>query len=376
MSLALAAVCAIVLVRSRGDSRHSSRFRDTASGRRARSRSTGDHHDVHRTVVVSLRIARQGARHIRRVFQRYLAPSMVERVVENPKLPELGGELRELTVLFCDLRGFTTLSERLGPQTLTRAVNSFLRRPRRRSSNTAARSTSTSAMRSWRSGMRRSISPIIPRWRVAPRCESRKGWQRSTNQWRGSGVPRLEAGIGINTGLCTVGNFGSNRRFDYSAIGDAVNVAARLEGETKTYGMAILLGPETAARVTDFATRPIGSVRCAAVSNRWRSMPSSATRACGAALRSSSVARSACSSARQHRPLLRACANRIGDRHTDPCIRLRQCAPPPGQRVVYYRDAQRGVRTRSRASRKQDRCRHARVSCGKDARAMLCRHSA
>ena len=75
------------------------------------------------------------------------------------------------------------------------------------------------------------------------------------------GLPRLEIGVGINTGVCTVGNFGSPRRFDYSAIGDAVNVAARLEGETKTYGVATLLGPETAAHVPAFATLPVARIR-------------------------------------------------------------------------------------------------------------------
>ena len=80
-------------------------------------------------------------------------------------------------------------------------------------------------------------------------------------EWeREGGLPRLDAGVGLNTGACTVGNFGSTHRFDYSVIGDAVNVAARLESETRKQGFHILLGAETAARVAGFATLPLGPI--------------------------------------------------------------------------------------------------------------------
>lgn len=199
-------------------------------------------------------------RHIRRVFQRYLAPSMVERVVSNPKLPELGGELRELTVLFCDLRGFTTLSERLDPQTLTQAVNSFLQAATDailEHGGTVDKYVGDAVMAFWNAPLDQPDHPLLA-CRAALRIQDNLA---ARNRAVGEGnEPRLEAGIGINTGLCTVGNFGSKHRFDYSAVGDPVNVAARLESATRTYDAAILLGPTTAARITGFVTRPIGSI--------------------------------------------------------------------------------------------------------------------
>ena len=219
------------------------------------------------TTFIGLSLYRYGLldkerRHIRRIFQRYLAPSMVERVVSNPKLPELGGELRELTILFSDLRGFTALSERLGPAALTRVVNAFLDAATEailEHGGTVDKYVGDAIMAFWNAPLDQPDHPALA-CRAALRIRERLE-RLNESVAQDQAFPRLEAGIGINTGLCTVGNFGSNRRFDYSAIGDAVNVAARLEGETKTHGMAILLGPETAARVTDFASLPIGSVR-------------------------------------------------------------------------------------------------------------------
>jgi len=201
-------------------------------------------------------------RHMRRVFRRYLAPQMVDRLVANPKLPELGGEQRELTVLFCDLRGFTALSERLEPTVLTRILNQFL-------------SAATEAILERGGTVDKYVGDAIMAFWNAPldqpnhaelACRAALGIIEKLDAlnaaWaREGGLPTLAAGVGINTGRCTVGNFGSTRRFDYSAIGDAVNVAARLESETRTYAFAILLGPETAARTRDFATLPLGAVR-------------------------------------------------------------------------------------------------------------------
>lgn len=201
-------------------------------------------------------------RHIRSVFQRYLAPNMVDKVVSNQKLPELGGELRDLTILFCDLRGFTALSERLDPTVLTRVVNQFF-------------AVATDAILDQGGTIDKYLGDAIMAFWNAPTdqpdhaalaCRAALRILDKVDTFNESvaldrSLPRLEVGVGINTGPCTVGNFGSSRRFDYSAIGDAVNVAARLERETKTYGIALLLGPETAARVTNFAILPIDRIR-------------------------------------------------------------------------------------------------------------------
>jgi len=193
-------------------------------------------------------------RHIRSVFKRYLAPDMVDRVIDCPKPPELGGELRELTIMFCDLHDFTSLSERLDAATLTRLANAFL-------------SAGTEAILEYGGTIDKYVGDAIMAFWNAPvdqpdhatlACRAAlrvlAKVEAVNESCEHQGLPRCSVGIGINTGRCTVGNFGSKHRFDYSAIGDPVNVASRLEEETKRRGFAILLGPQTAARVPDFAT--------------------------------------------------------------------------------------------------------------------------
>jgi adenylate cyclase len=200
-------------------------------------------------------------RHIRRVFQRYLSPAMVERVVASDQLPQLGGELRELTILFCDLRGFTALSERLDPAALTRVVNGFLQAATDAilaHGGTVDKYVGDAVMAFWNAPLEQPEHATLA-CRAA--LEIRRRIEALNRAPEHRNLPRLEAGIGINTGRCTVGNFGSTHRFDYSAIGDAVNIAARLESETRGHDMAILIGPETAAKVTGLATVSIGTLK-------------------------------------------------------------------------------------------------------------------
>ena len=200
-------------------------------------------------------------RHMRRVFGRYLAPQMVDRLVAEKKLPQLGGEQRELTVLFSDLRGFTALSERLEPTALTAVINSFLSAASEavlEHGGTVDKYIGDCIMAFWNAPL---DQPDHARMACRAALRILEKIDELDRQLAEQGHAPLVAGIGINTGPCIVGNFGSARRLEYSAVGDAVNVASRLEGETKNLGFKILIGPVTAARVSDFALVPLERIR-------------------------------------------------------------------------------------------------------------------
>ena len=184
---------------------------------------------------------------IKKQFEHYLAPAMVKRLQENPSLLKLGGETRELTFLFCDIRGFTPISEKFqdNPQGLTKVINKFLTPMTDiilKNGGTIDKYMGDCIMAFWN-------APIdIPNHRtMAVRTAVEmvhKLKDLNNNMEFGSGNT-LNIGIGINTGNCVVGNMGSKQRFDYSVLGDAVNLASRLEGVSKNYDATIIIGYDT-----------------------------------------------------------------------------------------------------------------------------------
>ena len=196
---------------------------------------------------------------IRNAFSRYLAPDMVDQLAENREGLTLGGQTRTLTLLFTDLRGFTSLSEKYkaDPQGLTTLLNRFLTPlsdaiiERR---GTIDKYMGDAIMAFWNAPLEVRDHPIAA-------CEAALDMrlrlaalnQRLEAEARAAGRPfqPLEIGIGVNTGDCVVGNMGSDRRFDYSALGDAVNLASRIEGLTKQFDIPILVGDATAALCGD-----------------------------------------------------------------------------------------------------------------------------
>ena len=184
---------------------------------------------------------------IKKQFEHYLAPAMVKKLQKNPDLLKLGGDTRELTLLFCDIRGFTPISEQYksDPQGLTKLINRFL-------------TPMTDIIMANGGTIDKYMGDCIMAFWNAPLDveDQRKMAIKSSHQMLAhlkhlnaelgeEGSLPINVGIGLNTGKVVVGNMGSDQRFDYSCLGDAVNLAARLEGQSKEYGMKIILGEET-----------------------------------------------------------------------------------------------------------------------------------
>ncbi|MCG6858671.1 MAG: adenylate/guanylate cyclase domain-containing protein [Salaquimonas sp.] len=209
-------------------------------------------------------------RQIRSAFSQYLSPALVEQLSDDPSRLVLGGETRQLSVLFTDVRGFTSISEsfKANPQGLTRLMNRFLTVMSNailETEGTIDKYMGDAIMAFWNApvdapdhALRACRAALLMRQRVA---ELNATARTEINRTGGS-YHEINIGIGINTGDCVVGNMGSEMRFDYTALGDAVNLASRLEGQSKPFGVPIILGETTAlAAEAEFAMIEIDQVR-------------------------------------------------------------------------------------------------------------------
>ena len=193
-------------------------------------------------------------RQIQGAFGQYLSPALVDRLTDNPHQLVLGGETRELTVLFTDIRGFTTLSEsyRDNPQGLTRLMNEFLTelsQPILDHNGTIDKYMGDAIMAFWNAPVEETdhaykacIAALAMIDTVEALNERRFADPENTPE---PSALRINVGIGINSGPCVVGNMGSRNRFDYTALGDTVNLASRLEGQSKPYGLPVVVGEST-----------------------------------------------------------------------------------------------------------------------------------
>jgi adenylate cyclase len=198
-------------------------------------------------------------RHVRHAFSRYLAPAVVEHLAKHPERLSLGGETRELTVMFSDIRSFTTIAEGLDAHGLTSFLNHYLT-PMTDAilshQGTVDKYMADGIMAFWNAPL---DDPLHAENACRAALAMRMELARLNTQWRaeaekaGHGFTEVRAGVGLNTGLCVVGNLGSDQRFDYSVLGDDANVASRLEGQTKTYRVDIIIGERTASQVRHFA---------------------------------------------------------------------------------------------------------------------------
>lgn len=190
---------------------------------------------------------------INSAFARYLNPQLVKQLSNDPSKLQLGGESRAMTLLFCDIRGFTTISEKFDAQGLTRFINRFLTPMTDlilANSGTIDKYMGDAIMAFWNAPL---DDPEHEFHGCMAALQMRERLQLLNQQWRaeaeaeGQKFIEVNIGIGLNSGICCVGNVGSDQRFDYSVLGDDVNLASRLEGQSKTYGVDIVIGENTAA---------------------------------------------------------------------------------------------------------------------------------
>ncbi len=214
--------------------------------------------------IVSYRVIfeEREKRKVRGAFGMYVHPGLIGQMLKDPGLLQLGGEEVEMTVMFSDVRGFTSISEKLTPQQLVELLNEYLTL------------MSDIIMETWGTVDKYEGDAIMAFWgrpypqtdhaeRACRACLNQAAALKDLNaKLKSEGKPELNIGIGLNTGPMVVGNMGSRKRFNYTVMGDAVNLGARLEGQNKEYGTRIIISENTYAHVKDqFVCRELDLIR-------------------------------------------------------------------------------------------------------------------
>jgi adenylate cyclase len=198
-------------------------------------------------------------RQIRSAFGQYISPALVEQLAHSPEKLKLGGEEREMTIMFSDVRGFTTISEsyKHDPQGLTALMNRFLT-PLTDAilarKGTIDKYMGDAIMAFWNAPLddnEHQINACNAALDMLEKIDVLNKDREAEAQHGGHAYIPINVGVGLNTGVCVVGNMGSNLRFDYSVLGDSVNLASRLEGQSKEYGFPIIAGSKTALAAKD-----------------------------------------------------------------------------------------------------------------------------
>ena len=201
-------------------------------------------HSVYNNFATQSRLRKQ----IKKQFEHYLDPGMVKKLQKDPSLLKLGGETRNMTFLFCDIRGFTPLSEKYkgDPAGLTKLINRFLTRMTDviiSNGGTIDKFMGDCIMAFWNAPIENKKHREAA---VAAAMDMIVALQNLNMQLVAEGfTDEIKIGIGINTGDALVGNMGSEQRFDYSVIGDPVNLASRLESSSKTLEKTLVIGEDT-----------------------------------------------------------------------------------------------------------------------------------
>ena len=200
-------------------------------------------------------------RQMKTLFGRYVSPDVFAHLVANPDVAQLGGQRREMSVLFSDIRGFTTAAERLSPEEVVAQLNEYF-------------SAMVEVLFRHQGTLDKFVGDMVMGLFGAPVADPRHAdhavaaavdmvttLEGLNTAWEARGMPRMEIGIGVNSGEMIAGNIGASSIMSYTVIGDAVNLGARLESLNKEYGTKILISEATRARLTSpVSTREIGSV--------------------------------------------------------------------------------------------------------------------
>jgi len=201
-------------------------------------------------------------RQIRAMFQKYVSPAVVNKLIQDPGQLRLGGEKRVLTVLFSDIRGFTSLSERMPPEEILKLLNQYLTAMTAvvlRNGGMLDKYVGDAVMAVFGAPLEVENHALLACRTAVEMMEELQGLQ---SEWTEAGKPVLDIGIGINTGEMVIGNVGSPSRMDYTVIGDHVNLASRLEGTNKEFGTHIIISGSTHEIVKGrVAVRDLGEIR-------------------------------------------------------------------------------------------------------------------
>jgi adenylate cyclase len=206
-------------------------------------------------------IESRGKRQLAHMFGQYIPPELVDEMSQSGTEFSLEGESREMTVLFSDVRGFTTISEGLDPRQLTQLMNALLTPMTRvihKNRGTIDKYMGDAIMAFWGAPMN---DPQHAHHALYAAFDMMKELKIMQDEFKAKGWPAVNIGIGLNTGVMNVGNMGSEFRVAYTVLGDAVNLGSRLEGLTKAYGVNIIVSESTRAAVPEFVFRELDLVR-------------------------------------------------------------------------------------------------------------------
>jgi len=212
-------------------------------------------------VVLRYVLIKEEKRKLKKYFSLYVAKEVVDEILAHPEKVKLGGETKNLTILFSDIRGFTSVSEKMDAQSLVGLLNKYLTAMAKivlENRGVVDKFIGDAIMAFWGAPL-----PLENHAEAAVRTalQMSRELKKCNDEWKKLNYPEIKIGIGLNTGEAVVGNIGSHERFDYTVIGDNVNLASRLESLTKFYGAAIIISESTAAAVKDkFVLREIDCV--------------------------------------------------------------------------------------------------------------------